>query len=78
MSRVFNKMYIVSGGVEATDKLSGYRFQTKTLLNTIPIGYTHTLFDEAIEVDTTGKHIEYDTFHGDNYWTTWDKTQLKD
>lgn len=78
MSRVFNKMYIVSGGVEATDTLSGYRFQTKTLLNTIPVGYTHTLFDEAIEVDTTGKHIEYDTFHGDNYWTTWDKTQLKD
>lgn len=78
MARVFNKMYIVSGGVEATDKLSSYRFQSKTLLNTIPIGYTHTLFDKAIEVDTTGKHIEYDTFHGDNYWTTCDDTQLKD
>ena len=78
MGRIFNKMYIVSGGVKPTDILDYYRFQTKKMLDDIPYGYTHQLFDEAIEVDSTGKHIEYDKFHYDNYWTTSDETQLKD
>lgn len=78
MGRIFNKMYIVSGAVKPTDILDYYRFQTKKMLDDIPYGYTHQLFDEAIEVDSTGKHIEYDKFHCDNYWTTSDETQLKD
>jgi hypothetical protein len=78
MGRIFNKMYIVSGAVKSTDILDYYRFQTKKMLDDIPYGYTHQLFDEAIEVDSTGKHIEYDKFHCDNYWTTSDETQLKD
>lgn len=78
MSRVFNKMYIVSGGVKANDKLSDYRFQTRKMLDVIPWSYTHALFDEAIEIDSTGKHIEYDKSRGDNYWTAWDDIELKD
>lgn len=79
MGRIFNKMYIVSGGVTGEDYLSDYRFQTKKMLDQVPSsGYVTSLFDCAIEVDTTGKHIEYDTFHGDNYWTTWDEIKLKD
>lgn len=78
MSRIFNKMYIVSGGVKATDNLSDYRFQTRKMLDVIPWSYTHALFDEAIEVDSSGKHIEYDKFHCDNYWTSCVDIELKD
>ena len=79
MGRIFNKMYIVSGGVKPEDKLSIYRFQTKKMLDTtLPWGYVTPLFDIAIEIDTTGHHVEYDKFSCDNYWTTWDNTQLKD
>ena len=78
MSRVFNKMYIVSGGVTREDLLSDYRFQTKKMLDQVPAhGYVTSLFDCAIEVDTTGMHIDYDTCYGDHYWTTWEKIKLK-
>jgi len=79
MSRVFNKMYIVSGGVSPEDRLSSYRFQTRGLLDKVPDWqWTHRLNDDAIEVDTKGKRVKYDTCRGDNYWNTWDNTKLKD
>lgn len=79
MSRVFNKMYIVSGRVSPEDRLSSYRFQTRRLLDKVPDWqWTHRLNDDAIEVDTNGKRVKYDTCRGDNYWNTWDDTKLKD
>ena len=79
MSRVFNKMYIVSGGVTGNDRLSAFRFQTKASLDKVPdFGFVTPLFDIAIEVDTTGKHIEYDTCPGDGYWFTDCESRLKD
>lgn len=79
MSRVFNKMYIVSGGVKDTDRLSSYHLLTMSMLDRIPpYHHTHRMFNTAIEVDTTGKHVSYDTCPGDNYWTTSVNTPLKD
>lgn len=69
MGRVLNKVYIVSGGLEPDDELGDYRFQTMRSLNKIFPGYVTTLNDIAIEVDTTGKHIMYETHSGDGYWT---------
>lgn len=79
MGRIFNKMYIVSGGVTGEDKLSAYRFQTKKMLDTTPKwGYVCPLFDEALEVDSTGHKVEYEKASYDAYWTTWNDTQMKD
>ena len=76
--KIQNKMYILSGGVSGEDILDDYRFMTKQGLSKIPWSYTHRLFDTALEVDMTGKNIEFDKFESDSYWTTSDTTKLKD
>ena len=76
--KIQNKMYILSGGVSGEDILDDYRFMTKQGLSKIPWTYTHRLFDTALEVDMTGKNIEFDKFESDSYWTTSDTTKLKD
>lgn len=79
MGRIFNKMYIVSGGVKPTDTLDCYRFQSMKMLNTIPKwGYITPLFDYALEIDSTGKKVEYGKESYDDYWTTSDSRQLKE
>lgn len=63
----------MSGGVTGEDKLSSYRFLTMKMLNTTPQwGYVSPLFDEALEVDSTGHKVEYGKDSYDAYWHTWD------
>ncbi len=76
--KIQNKMYILSGGVKGDDTLDDYRFMTKQGLARIPWSYTHRLFDTALEIDMTGKEIEFDKYETDSYWTTCNNTKLKD
>lgn len=75
--KIQNKMYILSGGVTSEDTLNEYRFITKQGFAKVPWTYTHRLFDTALEIDMTGKNIEFDKYKTDSYWTTWDETKLK-
>ena len=79
MSRIFNRMYIPHVLCE-TDHMDDYRYQTKVSIermakDVLSIGEFHQ--DYFVEVDTTGQKIEYDTYHGDGYWTSCSSERLK-
>lgn len=71
MSKLFNKMYIVSGIAGDGDApLSNYRFQSRAMLNKMATAPMNAYCDVVVEVDTTGKSVYYHKYSCDNYWTT--------
>lgn len=76
--KIQNKMYIVSGAVKGDDLLRYYRFQTMQGLGKVHWSYTHRLFDIALEVNMTGKNIEFDKYDSDSYWTCSEEIKLSD
>lgn len=77
-TKIQNKMYILSGGLVPDDQLCDFRFQTMQGLNKVPRGYIHRIFDEALEVDLTGRNVEFDKLDTDSYWTCCSELCLKD
>ena len=61
-NKIQNKMYILTGGLTPDETLEGFRFFTMAGLNQVPRGHCHRISDEALEVDLTGKNIEFDKY----------------
>lgn len=76
--KIQNKMYILTGGLTPDETLEGFRFFTMAGLKQVPRGHCHRISDEALEVDLTGKNIEFDKYEHDPYWTCTSRLRLND